>query len=80
MTFDSSDESLKRYLEDIRKTKPLQREEEQMLFRLCEQGNIQARERLIKANMPTRIAFGVVSQIDSRTILGIKSAEELVGR
>jgi S-DNA-T family DNA segregation ATPase FtsK/SpoIIIE len=27
---------------------------------------------LIKANMPTRIAFGVVSQIDSRTILGVK--------
>ena len=27
---------------------------------------------LIKANIPTRIAFGVVSQIDSRTILGIK--------
>ncbi|NOZ44353.1 MAG: DNA translocase FtsK [bacterium] len=27
---------------------------------------------LIKANMPTRIAFGVVSEIDSRTILGRK--------
>jgi S-DNA-T family DNA segregation ATPase FtsK/SpoIIIE len=24
---------------------------------------------LIKANIPTRIAFGVVSQVDSRTIL-----------
>lgn len=35
---------------------------------------------LIKANMPTRIAFWVVSQIDSRTILWIKWAEELVGR
>ncbi len=35
---------------------------------------------LIKANMPTRIAFGVVSQIDSRTILGVKWAEELVWR
>lgn len=35
---------------------------------------------LIKANMPTRIAFGVVSQIDSRTILGIKWAEDLLGR
>jgi S-DNA-T family DNA segregation ATPase FtsK/SpoIIIE len=27
---------------------------------------------LIKANIPTRIAFGVVSEIDSRTILGRK--------
>ena len=27
---------------------------------------------LIKANMPTRMAFGVVSEIDSRTILGRK--------
>ncbi|USN57153.1 MAG: DNA translocase FtsK [Candidatus Peribacteria bacterium] len=35
---------------------------------------------LIKANMPTRISYGVVSQIDSRTILGIKGAEELVGK
>ncbi|HOG15533.1 MAG TPA: DNA translocase FtsK, partial [Candidatus Absconditabacterales bacterium] len=35
---------------------------------------------LIKANMPTRIAFGVVSEIDSRTILGRKGAEDLVGR
>ncbi len=33
---------------------------------------------LIKANIPTRIAFGVVSQIDSRTILGIKGAEDLL--
>lgn len=33
---------------------------------------------LIKANMPTRIAFWVVSQIDSRTILGIKGAEDLL--
>jgi len=35
---------------------------------------------LIKANMPTRIAFGVVSEIDSRTILGRKWAEDLVWR
>ncbi len=35
---------------------------------------------LIKANIPTRIAFGVVSQIDSRTILDIKWAEDLVGK
>ncbi len=35
---------------------------------------------LIKANIPTRIAFGVVSQIDSRTILGGKGAEDLLGK
>lgn len=35
---------------------------------------------LIKANIPTRIAFWVVSQIDSRTILGIKWAEDLLGK
>lgn len=34
----------------------------------------------IKANIPTRIAFGVVSEVDSRTILGRKGAEELVGK
>lgn len=33
---------------------------------------------LIKANIPTRIAFWVVSQIDSRTILDTKWAEDLV--
>lgn len=33
---------------------------------------------LIKANIPTRIAFGVVNEIDSRTILGRKWAEDLV--
>lgn len=35
---------------------------------------------LIKANIPTRVAFWVVSQIDSRTILWMKWAEDLVGR
>lgn len=35
---------------------------------------------LIKANMPTRVAFGVISEIDSRTILGRKWAEDLVWR
>lgn len=33
---------------------------------------------LIKANIPTRMAFGVVSEIDSRTILGRKWAETLL--
>lgn len=35
---------------------------------------------LIKANIPTRIAFGVISEIDSRTILWRKWAEDLVWR
>ena len=35
---------------------------------------------LIKANIPTRVSFAVVSQIDSRTILWMKWAEDLVGR
>lgn len=35
---------------------------------------------LIKANIPTRIAFRVVSAIDSRTILDSIGAEDLLGR
>lgn len=35
---------------------------------------------LIKANFPTRISFGVSSQIDSRTILDTVGAEKLLGR
>ncbi len=35
---------------------------------------------LIKANIPTRIAFSVSSQIDSRTIIDSSGAEKLLGR
>lgn len=35
---------------------------------------------LIKANIPTRVAFTVSSQVDSRTIIDMSGAEKLLGR
>lgn len=35
---------------------------------------------LIKANIPTRIAFSVSSQVDSRTIIDMSGAERLLGK
>jgi RNA polymerase primary sigma factor len=51
MHIDSTDTTLKRYLDDIRKTAPISREEEQKLFQLSAKGNEKAREKLIKVNM-----------------------------
>lgn len=51
MHIDHNDEVLKRYLDDIRKTRPLSRLEEQQLFKLAARGNRRAKEKLISANM-----------------------------
>ena len=51
MIYESSDITVKRYLEDIRKTNPISRKEEQELFNLCRAGNKNARTKLLSANM-----------------------------
>jgi len=48
--YDTSD-SMRRYLEDIRKTSPYSRKAEQELFRLCRQGNAKARAAIISGNI-----------------------------
>lgn len=51
MFISSQDNVLKKYLDDIRRTKPLERSEEQRLFQLALRGNSAARQRLVAANM-----------------------------
>ncbi len=51
MIYESSDITVKRYLEDIRKTEPLDRDEEQELFSLCFEGDKRARAKLLSSNM-----------------------------
>jgi len=51
MKYFVSEDSLKMYLEDIRKTSPLERKEEHELFTLCRKGNKRAKKILIEANM-----------------------------
>lgn len=47
----TSEGSIKHYLEDIRHTAPLSIAEEQVLFKLAKKGNELARQKLISANM-----------------------------
>ncbi len=51
MNFNNNDEALKLYLEDIRKTSPVDRKDEHQLFELCRKGSKKARMKLIQANM-----------------------------
>jgi RNA polymerase primary sigma factor len=66
MHIDYHDEVLKRYLDDIRKTRPLSRMEEQQLFKLAARGNRRAKEKLISANM--RFVLKVAIQYRSSPI------------
>ncbi len=51
MIYENSDATVRRYLDDIRKTNPVSKKEEQELFRLCREGNAKARATLLSANM-----------------------------
>lgn len=51
MKTEFKDESLNRYMTDIRKVKPISREEEYQLFLLVAKGNRRAKDRLVEANM-----------------------------
>jgi RNA polymerase primary sigma factor len=66
MAFLVKDDVLKRYLDDIRQTAPISREEEQTLFRLAARGNASAREKLVSANM--RFVLKVALQYRGSTI------------
>ncbi len=51
MIYDPADETVRRYLDDIRKTHPLSKKEEQELFKKCREGNAYARAKLLNSNM-----------------------------
>ena len=51
MAYPLNDLSLKKYMDDIRRTNPLPRDQEQALFERYRRGDGEAREQLIKANL-----------------------------
>jgi S-DNA-T family DNA segregation ATPase FtsK/SpoIIIE len=53
---------------------------EELIARLAQKARAAGITGLIKANIPTRVAFQVASRIDSRTILDQQGAESLLGQ
>ena len=76
MHIDSTDTTLKRYLEDIRRTAPLSREEEQILFQKAKEGDKIARKKLISANM--RFVLKVAIQLWDLSALSNRSNTPVV--